>query len=88
MVLAALPLPGIGYYSFLRFITFVGTATIIYYCYTDKQNKWIPFLALILILFNPFIPFHLGKTVWGYANIASAVFFAVLWFNLKRIDSK
>ncbi len=88
MAIAALPLPSIGYYQFLRVITFFGCAALIYYFYSVKGYAWIPCLVLLLILFNPISPFYLGREVWVYVNILATIFFASMGYKLSRPDNQ
>ncbi len=84
MAIAALPIPSIEYYKFLRFITLLGSGVIIYYFYSIKEYFWIPFLMIVFILFNPISPFHLGREVWVYANLLAAGFFSFISYKLMK----
>lgn len=75
--LAILPMPH-DYYWILRSLVFMGCA---YFFFHDRDRfndvgKWS--LVICAVIYNPFIPFYLGKPVWVVINIASGFFFVAL----------
>jgi len=76
-----------GYYSFLRIVI---TGISIYYAYylyetSKKLVFWFWGLAIISILFNPIVPIYLyDKSLWGFIDVAVAVFFMGLIIKNKR----
>ena len=61
-----------GYYTFMKFIVAGSAVYYAYYLYQiKKQNFWFWGLVVIIILFNPIIPIHLGvKAMWGFIDVA------------------
>ncbi len=75
--LAILPMPH-DYYWILRSLVFMGCA---YFFFHDRDRfndvgKWS--LVICAVVYNPFIPFYLGKPVWVVINIVSGLFFVGL----------
>ena len=77
LLIALLPLP-YGYYMFLRVIVFFGFG---YFflgfrkkCEEKKKQMpmWVWIVGGYALLFNPFIPAHMMRTVWAIFNIAGA----------------
>jgi hypothetical protein len=70
-----------GYYTFMRIVV-SGTAGIIAFAgIRDRPvvQAWSVLLALVAVLFNPFVPIHLDRQTWFYLDLgAAAVFVAHL----------
>lgn len=86
LLLIALSNQQIGYYKFLRW---AGCATAIYsafisYIKSKKMNFGVWLFGLIAILFNPIIPFYLGRNTWQKADIIVAVIFIISAFIIKE----
>jgi hypothetical protein len=63
-----------GYYQFLRIATLVIALFIAYVVYnSDEENKAVWFFVAVAILFNPFLPIYLDKSLWVIINILVAV---------------
>lgn len=76
-------------YAFYIFLRIAVTGVAVYYAYylftLKKQDFWFWTLALIAILFNPFIPIYLNdKSIWGIIDIITAIFFVIL-INKKYV---
>jgi hypothetical protein len=78
----------IGYYKFLRWVV---CSTAFYLTYiTFIQNKKINFgvwiFGLIGILFNPIIPFYIGKSNWKIADLIVGIIFisSIFFVSEKR----
>jgi hypothetical protein len=66
-----------GYYTFLRLFT-CGTG--IYCAYLAKKHssdKWLLIFAFVAILFNPFLPIKLGRSLWTILDIVTAIFMLI-----------
>ncbi|NLD50438.1 MAG: hypothetical protein GX660_25130 [Clostridiaceae bacterium] len=76
LFVALLNLP-IGYYKFLRWIVCSTAIYSLYISYNIKEkiNYGVWLFGLVAILFNPIIPFYLGKTSWQVADIIVGVIF-------------
>ncbi|HSW69787.1 MAG TPA: DUF6804 family protein [Gammaproteobacteria bacterium] len=74
IALAKLPY---GYYQFLRIVICIAASYLIYreYNLNNVLNIWSAVFALLAILFNPIIPIHLPREVWGFFNVACAIAF-------------
>ena len=73
----------IGYYKFLRWVVFLVSVYICYISYQFENKINIGFICfgIIALLFNPIIPFYIGKSSWQTADIiASGVFLASIFF--------
>ncbi len=71
LVLATLPLPFYGFYTFVRIVAFL---TFGYCALTVNRDAWLFWLFIgLAILFNPFIPIHMTKAVWAVVDISSAI---------------
>lgn len=67
----------IGYYKFLRWCVFVTAIYVVYISYTIKKqmNFGVWLFGLIAILFNPIIPFFLGKELWRTTDLIIGIVF-------------
>lgn len=76
--LADLP---IGYYTFLRWIVFIGAIAVFSSELQKGINFWAIIFGLIAILFNPLIPVYLNdKDAWMPIDIIAAVLFGIKSF--------
>jgi uncharacterized membrane protein YhaH (DUF805 family) len=85
----ALRLP-YGYYTFTRIVTCGIAALIALVGFRERPavQAWSVLLALIAVLFNPFLPIHLNRSIWFYLDLgAAAVFIAHLVFVRKRLEN-
>lgn len=72
-----------GYYTFMRIVTCGIAAVIAFAGFRDRPvvQAWSLLLALVAVLFNPFVPIHLDRQTWFYLDLgAAAVFVAHLIF--------
>jgi hypothetical protein len=76
----ALHLPYL-YYEFLRIVIFLGALCLLYDQYDSGNtlNIWLILLAVLAIAFNPIIPIHLTRKMWGYSNAICTVFYIVFY---------
>lgn len=67
-----------GYYTFTRIVTCGVAAIIAFVGFRDHpvSQVWSVPLALVGILFNPFVPIHLYRQTWGYLDVGAAAVFA------------
>jgi hypothetical protein len=82
LILATLHLP-YGYYTFIRIVTCGISAVIAFVGFQDRPliQVWSVLLALVGVLFNPFVPVHLNRQTWFYLDlVVAAVFVAHLIF--------
>ena len=86
LFLALFDLPA-GYFTLLRIIV-CGTA--VYFVFIAKEIKklsWVWVMGFIAILFNPFIPIHLDREMWGFIDIIVAFIFFSGIFALSGIGA-
>jgi len=76
----------IGYYKFLRWVVCATAIYSLYISYNTKEkiNFGVWLFGLIALLFNPIIPFYLGKASWQVADIIVGSIFIISIFYLKE----
>jgi len=72
IALARLPY---GYYITLRWIVTISAAISIFHAFEKGKSGWGWIFIAIAILFNPFFPIHLNKSIWSVIDIIVAVIF-------------
>ncbi len=78
-----------GFYTLLRLIVSITSGFIIYHSYKGAGgvNEISIIFALILILYNPFIPVHLSREIWMPINfITSGIYFYGFYKIKKKIE--
>jgi hypothetical protein len=66
-----------GYHTFTRIVTCGIAAVIAVGGFRDRPvSQWSVPLALVAVLFNPFIPIRLSPQTWSYLDIGAAALFA------------
>jgi len=93
LIVAIFPLP-YGYYTFLRVVV-CGTAIFVAWRSYNNSSSFIrsssAFWALVAVLFNPFIPVHLTKSIWVVIDLAVALAYlghAFLVYRAVGLESK
>lgn len=79
LIIATSELLPYGYYTFTRIVTCGAAAIIASVGFRERpvsQSQWSVALALIAILFNPFIPIRLSRQTWFYLDVGAASLFA------------
>ena len=72
-----------GYYTLLRLVVCGTGAYIAYFSFEEEKKVICFFSVLIAILFNPLIPFHLGKYIWVVIDFVVAIFLGITIFALR-----
>lgn len=76
LVLCIVEMP-YGYYTFTRFVAMVLFACL---AYTNKDDKTLCVIfAASALLFQPFIKFVLGRTIWNIIDVVEAVLLSCYW---------
>ena len=83
LFLAIPPLWPYGYYVLLRIMVCVTAVALGTRAHKKKNPGWIWTMIIIAIIFNPLIPFHLGKEIWSIVDLAVAVIFIISIFKLR-----
>ena len=75
-----------GYYNMVRFVAMIVFGISAYrYNEEDREGLSIGMFALAL-LFQPFVPIALGRSLWCMVDIIVAIFLLKLW-NDERVKS-
>ena len=77
-----------AYYTFLRCIITICAVYIAYKAYKIKKPNWLWSMILIVILFNPFAPFHFNKSIWIFIDLAAAATFLISLFNVRKPEDR
>ena len=82
MLVAALGPWPYDYYMLLRVVVCVAAALLAFLAYrsSNELTIWCGLFAALAIVFNPFFPLHLTRSVWTILNLASAALFATHFF--------
>jgi len=83
LFVALLPLP-YGYYQFLRIAITVASGFVAYSAFSNSNQGWAIGFGAICILFNPFIPIHLSKSMWAPIDVVVALVFLAGWKMMNR----
>ena len=77
----------IGYYKFLRWAVFATALYTAFISYNKKKqmNLGVWLFGLIALLFNPIIPFYLGKQTWQISDFIVGAIFIASTFIIKEI---
>ena len=76
LLFAIFPLP-YGYYQLLRIVVSISSGISAFVAYEDNNQGLAIIFALVLILFNPFIPIYLSKEIWIPIDIIVGIFFGI-----------
>ena len=49
-----------------------------------NRKGWATVFGVMALMFNPFIPVHLGRATWGLVDVGAGVLFAVSLFAVRR----
>lgn len=75
-----------GYYQLLRWACLVGFLFIARFCHLRSDESWVWAFCALGLLYNPVIPFPLGRSLWEVVNIGSALVLAI-WVA-KEVKAK
>ena len=81
--IAAFPLPE-SFYDYFRVIVFVGVAFILLNKWVKLSGPHIAFLIGVLIVDNPFLPFHFSILVWILLDIIIGSYLIYLSTKFKN----
>ena len=84
VLLAGLALLTSGEFFWIKTVTAILAAIIVVFAYQAKQWWWLPFLAAIVVLWNPIWPINLHQNyVWLILQYVAAVVFIVCGILIK-----
>lgn len=66
-----------AYYTLLRFVVCGTSAFTAYLAYKNKTTwaAWV--FGIMAVLFNPIVPFHMGREIWQIVDFIAAVIFII-----------
>ncbi|MFC1593519.1 DUF6804 family protein [Candidatus Neomarinimicrobiota bacterium] len=82
LLLALLPMP-YGFYTLVRICVCLFSIFLAYKTWQEKIELWMWIFIVIAILFNPIIPIFLGRGLWAFLDIITAVVFFASISQLK-----
>lgn len=77
-----------GYYNLLRVVVCATGVFLAVNAYQRKNPKWIWIMGITAFIFNPLFPIHLGKEIWVFLDVVTAVFFCISLPALRGFKSK
>jgi hypothetical protein len=81
--IAAFPLPE-GFYDYFRVTVFIGVGFILLNKWVKLNTPHITFLISVLILDNPFFPFHFPIFIWITLDIIIGTYLIYLSTKFKK----
>lgn len=70
-----------GFYTLVRFAAMAAFAYLSYQYFKSKNDGMGFLFAALAVLFQPFVKFALGRTIWNIVDVAIAVFLFYLIVN-------
>lgn len=88
LLIAILPIREYGFYVLLRWIVCLTAIYLAYCSYQIGKHSWTWMMGIIASIFNPIMPFHLGKNIWAVIDFVVAIVFGItfLIFRKARIE--
>ncbi len=72
-----------GFYTLLRLVVFGTTVYLTWLAYRIEKQTWSWICGFIALVFNPFIPLHLGRDLWVAVDLLVAAFLLISIFAFK-----
>ena len=69
MLWALYPNNPYGYYVLLRWVSCPTLAYFAFVSHESKQDSWVWFFGISVLVFNPLIPLHLTREIWSVLNL-------------------
>lgn len=82
LLICLMPMP-YGYYILIRYISAIAFGVMAYDYYYQKQKKMYVITLSLALLFQPLIKLPLGRDIWNFVDIVTAIFFDLLVFVEK-----
>ncbi len=81
MCLAHMPY---GYYNFVRFLC-MTFFSVLFYRFIQEKQVLLSFVSFsIVLLFQPFIKFHLGRTIWNVVDVIIGLLLIALFLYERK----
>ena len=87
LAIALLPLP-YGYYTLLKVVMCGLFSYLAYLSWQSGGQELTWVCGVIVAIYNPFVPIHLGREVWVLVNIATMGVLATFGVDSHRSSSK
>ena len=73
LLICLMPMP-YGYYILIRYISAIAFGVMAYDYYYQKQKKMYVITLSLALLFQPLIKLPLGRDIWNFVDIVTAIF--------------
>jgi hypothetical protein len=84
MLIAALnPGTPYDYYVLLRWLMCGIFAYLSFRAFESKNTEWVLILGITAVVYNPFLPWHLGREIWTIVNLLTIGIAITSIFKLK-----
>lgn len=77
-----------GYYKVIKFIVCAISCYGAYFSADLNRTGWEWIFGSIAVLFNPIIPFHLGRQTWPVVDLGVAIIFIISIFLVWNPNPK
>lgn len=84
LLLVALAPIDYGYYVLLRWVVCAAAVYSFFVSMGNDKTGWTWGFAIIGIIFNPFKPIHLDRSLWAIIDVASAVILFISTFTVQE----
>ena len=84
MLLGALGRWPYGYYTLLRIVTCGAAGYGAFVAYEWQRRMWVWIMVAVAVLFNPVVPVHLTREIWGVIDVGAAVLLVVSVFAVRQ----
>ena len=72
-----------GFYTILRWVVCGSTVYLAILAYGDKKQFWSLIFGVTALVFNPLIPFRLGRDTWVFIDWIVIILLIVSIFSFK-----
>jgi len=67
-----------GYYTFLRWVVCIARGLVVYQASQARGQEWAVWVfGVIVVLWNPLVPVHLGRETWAILDVVAAILFGI-----------
>ena len=84
LLICLMPMP-YGYYILIRYISAITFGVMAYGYYFQKQKKMYITTLSLALLFQPLIKLPLGRDIWNFVDIVTAIFLIYLFLSKKQV---
>jgi hypothetical protein len=87
LLLGTLASPPYGYYTMLRWVVFGIAGFSAYEAVSVRRVGWAWTCVIVGMVFNPFMPVHLERVIWLWADFICAALLIAACLGLRRADT-